>query len=108
MSIPSNKTFLLVTSSRSSVKVRYQGYSFQKNGHCGGISVSQTHSLSLLFHNVVNPIKDKITILAIFFVLSFAWKEYYAECWLNKKSRKAGMGAPFTTMFLKCFHLEGS
>ena len=36
MSIPCDKTFLLVPSSRSSVKVKYQGHSFKKNGHCGG------------------------------------------------------------------------
>ena len=39
MSIPCDKTFLLVTSSRSSVKVKdkYQGHSFLKNGCCGCI-----------------------------------------------------------------------
>ena len=31
MSIPCDKTFLLVPSSRSSVKVKYQGHSFRKN-----------------------------------------------------------------------------
>ena len=45
MSIPCDTTFLLVTSSRSSVqvKVKYQGPSFRKNGRCKGIRVSQTH-----------------------------------------------------------------
>ena len=44
MCIPCDKTFLLVPTSRSSVKVKvnYQGHSFRKNGHCGSISVSQT------------------------------------------------------------------
>ena len=48
-SIPLDKTFLLVPGSRSSVKfkVKYQGHSFQKNGCCRGIGVSQTH---LVFH----------------------------------------------------------
>ena len=36
------KTFSLVTKSRSSVKVIYQGHSFRNNGCCRGISVSQT------------------------------------------------------------------
>ena len=51
MSIPSDKTLLLVLSSRSSVKVRikYQGHSFRKKkkkkGRCGGKSVSQTQLL---------------------------------------------------------------
>ena len=40
--VPCGKTFLLVPSSWSSVKVKYQGHSFQKNGRRGGISVSQT------------------------------------------------------------------
>ena len=45
MSIPCDKTFLLVLSSKASikVKVKYQGHSFRKNGHCRGIGVSQTH-----------------------------------------------------------------
>ena len=45
MSIPCYKIFLLVPSSRSSVKVtvKYQGHSFRKNGHSRGIGVSQTH-----------------------------------------------------------------
>ena len=36
---------LLVPRSRSSakVKVKYKGYIFKKNGHFGGIHVSQTH-----------------------------------------------------------------
>ena len=44
LSIPCDKTFLLVPSSRSSVKVKvkYQGHSFRENDRCGGISVSQT------------------------------------------------------------------
>ena len=44
MSIPCDKTFLLVPSSRPSakVKLKYQGHSFRKNCHCGGINVSQT------------------------------------------------------------------
>ena len=38
-------TSLLVPKSRSSakVKVKYKGYISQKNGHFGGIHVSQTH-----------------------------------------------------------------
>ena len=44
MSIPCDETYLLVPSSRLSVKVQFknQGHSFRKNGCCGGISVSQT------------------------------------------------------------------
>ena len=48
MSIPCDHTFLLVTRSRSSVKVsvKNQGHSFPKNGLWGGgIRVSQTHIL---------------------------------------------------------------
>ena len=39
MSIPCNKTFMLVPSSRSSVKVKvkYQGHSFRKNGRCAAL-----------------------------------------------------------------------
>ena len=42
--IPWGKTLSLETKSRLSVKVKvkYQGHIFRKNGHCGGISVSQT------------------------------------------------------------------
>ena len=47
ISIPCDKTFLLVPSSRSSVKVKYQGNSIRKNGCCGGISVSKTHIVYL-------------------------------------------------------------
>ena len=47
MSIPCDKTFMLVPRSRSSVKikVKYQGHSFRKKirGGGGGIGVSQTH-----------------------------------------------------------------
>ena len=45
MSIPCDKTFSLLPSSMScvKVKVKYQGHSFCKNGRCGGIGVSQTH-----------------------------------------------------------------
>ena len=35
--------FSLVPRSRSSVKGKYQGHNFRKNGGCGGIHVSQTH-----------------------------------------------------------------
>ena len=55
MSVPCDKTFLLVPSSRSSVKVKveYEGHRFfflggGGNGCCGGISVSQTHLVSEL------------------------------------------------------------
>ena len=48
MSIPCDKTFLLVSSSRSSVRVKYQGHSFRKNGRCGGIGVSQKHLVFFL------------------------------------------------------------
>ena len=41
--IPLGKSFSLVPRSRSSVKVKYH---CGKNGHCGGIRVSQTHSCS--------------------------------------------------------------
>ena len=41
MHIPLGKTLSLVPKSRSSVKINfeYQGHSFRKNGHCGGIFV---------------------------------------------------------------------
>ena len=43
MSMPCDKIFLLVPSSRSSVKVKNQGHSFGKMAvGVGGISVSQT------------------------------------------------------------------
>ena len=47
MSIPCDKSFLLVPSSRSSVKVKYQGLSFRekKKGCCSGISFSQIQLL---------------------------------------------------------------
>ena len=45
MSKRSDQSFLLVSSSRSSVKD--QGHSFQKNGHCGSFGVSQTHLVLL-------------------------------------------------------------
>ena len=51
MSIPCDKTFLLVPSSRSSVKVKvkYQGQCFPKNGSfAGGISVSQTQFVFII------------------------------------------------------------
>ena len=46
MCIPCDKTFLLVPSSRSSVKVKYQGYSFlkKKMAVAGGL-VFHIHSL---------------------------------------------------------------
>ena len=43
MSIPCDKTFLLVPSLRSSVKVKYQGHTFQKTGFAEGNGVLQTH-----------------------------------------------------------------
>ena len=51
LSIPCDKTFLLVPSSRPSVNVKYQGHSFRKkkkkkNGSCRGIGVSQTQLVS--------------------------------------------------------------
>ena len=51
MSIPCEKTFMLVPSSRSSVKVkvRYQDHSFRKNCNCRGISISQTQAVFLPF-----------------------------------------------------------
>ena len=53
MSILCDTTFLLITISRSSVKVKvkYQGRSFRKNGRCRGIHVSQKH---LVVKNFVN------------------------------------------------------
>ena len=39
--IPWGKALSLVPKSRSSVKVKYQGHSFQNNGRCGGIGLSQ-------------------------------------------------------------------
>ena len=44
LSIPWVKTLGLVQKSRLSVKVKvkYQGHSFRKNGHCGGIILLQT------------------------------------------------------------------
>ena len=58
MSISRGRT--LVPNSRSSVKVKvkYQGHSFQKNGHCGGISVS--HSLLFLFLFLTVHINHKV------------------------------------------------
>ena len=49
MSRPCDKTFMLVPSLRSSmkVKVKYQGHSFRKNGRCGALLLHK-HRLSLL------------------------------------------------------------
>ena len=54
-------THLLIPRSRSSAKVRvkYQGYISQKNGHFGGISVSQT-PLVLSSANAFNLDPSKI------------------------------------------------
>ena len=36
-------SFVPKSSVKVKVKVKYQGYSFRKNGRCGDIRVSQTH-----------------------------------------------------------------
>ena len=54
MSIPCDKTFLLIPSSRSSVKVE-----FSKNGHSGAIHVSQTH-LVLFYSSVLQHLYSVI------------------------------------------------
>ena len=52
--IPWGKTYPLVPSSRSLVKVRYQGQFSKKNGYCGGIRVSQTHLILLDLSEMIN------------------------------------------------------
>ena len=66
MSIPCDKTFMLVLSLRSSVrvKVKYQGHSFRKNGHFGGIGVSQTHLVHFCFISTYSP--DDVTSPEVF------------------------------------------
>ena len=62
MSIPCDKTFLLVPSSRSSVKVKYQGHSFQqkkkKKMAVAGAWVFRKHILFLLSYNVTRKKKQ--------------------------------------------------
>ena len=60
MSISCDKTFLLVPSLRSSVKVmvKYQGHSFRMNGCSWGNSVSQ---IQLVFHGLTNKVRNKET-----------------------------------------------
>ena len=52
---PWGKTISLVPKSRSSVKfkVKYQGHSFRKDGHCRSIHVSQTHLATFVQSNGV-------------------------------------------------------
>ena len=60
MSIPCDKTFLLVPSSKSSfkVKVEYQGHDLEKkNGHCGGIRFHKHKCCSTMFFT--SSIKDE-------------------------------------------------
>ena len=61
MNIPCDKTFLLVSRTRSSakVKVKHIGHSFRKNGRCRGISVSQTQLVFLCFSRSVLVLKFK-------------------------------------------------
>ena len=49
MYIPWGITLSLVPKSKSSVKVKYQGHSFRKNGRFGGISVAQTWLVTTMF-----------------------------------------------------------
>ena len=57
--VPWGKTISLAPKSRSPVKVKlkYQGHSFRKkkkNGHCGGICVSQTHLVHVILQLSAN------------------------------------------------------
>ena len=63
---------LMVPSSRSSVKVKYQGHSFLKNGHCGGISVFLKHSLLSCNTSVYSP-NEKVWFI---YSVIFKWKSY--------------------------------
>ena len=54
MRLPSDKTSLLVTSSRSSVTVKYQSHSFQKKWPLWGINVSQTHLVGFVFDSRIS------------------------------------------------------
>ena len=55
--IPWVEPFSLVPKSSSSVKVKYQGHSFQKSGCCMGICVSQPHLVFIIFLFFTNMIK---------------------------------------------------
>ena len=71
-SIPCDKTFLLIPSSRSSVKVKYQGHSFKKNCSFGDIGVSQTQ---LVFYCCLLNV-DGYTCKYILYMYYRSWINY--------------------------------
>ena len=83
MFIPWGKMLSLVPKSKSpvKVKVKYQGHSFLKNGHCVGIHVSQTQLCCFLLQRVENIVvgkkKEKVVVTSIFSFFQNVYKKTF-------------------------------